>query len=427
MIALTDDNWATSNLAIGLFTDENGKKHTGVNVDVLAGKAVIGNNLWIENPKLDENGAPTGIMQFKVDSSGAWLNNSTFVLQSDAGGQLLLHPDYGFAAGDGTSKLFTTNGTNVVPSFIDDAGNLILDDGFPKNANFYIDSRTGDIYLRGKVVATSGEFKGVVKAEDFQLWNGKGMASILKKVDGQQDKITADWLDLFGINVKNNAGDTVLRIDENGIRFAGSGNCQFSKSANGPWHFPMEAGDEYRHDFVRFGDQDTIEWGPAYRIVGRNGANGSDANVTRANIERALAYASTLGSSYIAIDSMGSPVIYGGQIFGSEIYAGGAYENGSFKGTGSVISLTSDGMIIKDSNSFTTLQIGPVKLSDAVGTVSQIYGGYEGLSLNARAVYIGYSHGTSLRKGMAFEGGETNFYGDVTFNGNVYGVTARFG
>lgn len=57
MIALTDDNWATSNLAIGLFTDENGE--------------------------------PTGIMQFKVDSTGAWLNNSTFVRQDDNGGQLI--------------------------------------------------------------------------------------------------------------------------------------------------------------------------------------------------------------------------------------------------------------------------------------------------------------------------------------------------
>lgn len=328
----------------------------------------------------------------------------------------------------GTSGLFDTNGTQVTPSFIDEDGKITLDDDdFPKNANFYIDSRDGNAYFRGRVIATSGEFNGKVKAQDFMLDDGSGsMKSILKKVDGQ-DKIAADWLDLYGINVKNDAGTTVLRIDENGIRFAGSGNCQFSKNGSSNWHYPMESGDEYRRDFIRFGEQDTIVWGPAYRIVGRNGSNGSDADVTRANIERALAYASSLGSSYIAIDSMGSPIIYGGQIFGSEIYAGGTYENGSFRGTGSVISLTSDGLIIKDSNSFTTLRVGPVKLSDAVGSVSELSGGYDGLSLKSRAIYIGYSHGTSLRKGIAFEDGETNFYGDVTFNGNVYGVTARFG
>ena len=100
-----------------------------------------------------------------MDSTGAWLYNSTFVLAKDAGGKILIDPEYGLAAG--TGELYDTNGTTVIPSFIDDDGDIILDaDGMPENANFYIDSKTGDIYLRGTVHATDGVFNGTVYATD---------------------------------------------------------------------------------------------------------------------------------------------------------------------------------------------------------------------------------------------------------------------
>ena len=99
-------------------------------------------------------------MQFKVDSSGAWLNNSTFVLQKDNGGKLIIDPAYGILAG--TGSLFTTSGTTVTPSFVDDDGDLILDDdGIPENANFFIDLRDGNAYFRGRVTATSGKIGGI--------------------------------------------------------------------------------------------------------------------------------------------------------------------------------------------------------------------------------------------------------------------------
>ncbi len=75
MIAMTDDNWATAKLAIGLFASDEVGTYFGVNAEVIGGKLIAGNNLVIENETDD------GVMQFKVDSSGAWLNNSTFVLQ----------------------------------------------------------------------------------------------------------------------------------------------------------------------------------------------------------------------------------------------------------------------------------------------------------------------------------------------------------
>ena len=49
---------------------------------------------------------------------------------------MILDPQYGLLAG--TGDLFTTEGTTVIPSFLDEDGDLILDeDGIPENANFF--------------------------------------------------------------------------------------------------------------------------------------------------------------------------------------------------------------------------------------------------------------------------------------------------
>lgn len=170
MIAMTDDNWAHAKLAIGLFSSEDVGTYFGVNAEVIGGKLIVGNNLVIENE------TDTGVMQFKVDSSGAWLNNSTFVLQKDNGGKLIIDPAYGILAG--TGSLFTTSGTTVIPSFVDDDGDLILDDdGIPENANFFIDLRDGNAYFRGRVTATSGKIGGFT-IEDTYLHGGSGSSYV---------------------------------------------------------------------------------------------------------------------------------------------------------------------------------------------------------------------------------------------------------
>ena len=162
MIAMSDDNWNTAKLAIGYFKDSSGSYY-GVNAEVIAGKLLVGNNLIIEN-QTDQ-----GTMSFKVDQTGAWLYNSQLLLQSDDGGGIMIHPDYGFAVGE---DLFTTNGTTVSPSFIDQNGDIIDtdDDGMPDDLNFYIDT-TGDVYMKGNIQATSGDIGGWTIAEN-KLYSG---------------------------------------------------------------------------------------------------------------------------------------------------------------------------------------------------------------------------------------------------------------
>lgn len=149
MIAMTDDNWEHAKVGIGLIATPDGGSNFVVNAEVIGGKLIVGNNLVIEN----EN--DTGVMQFKVDASGAWLNNATFILQKDNGGKIIIDPKYGIVGGNG--NLYTTSGTTVTPAFIDSRGKITLDsDGMPTNSNFYLDIRDGSVYFRGKIFAQAG-------------------------------------------------------------------------------------------------------------------------------------------------------------------------------------------------------------------------------------------------------------------------------
>ena len=138
-----------------------------------------------------ENENDQGVMQFKVDASGAWLNNSTFVLQKDNGGKMILDPQYGLLAG--TGDLFTTEGTTVIPSFLDEDGDLILDeDGIPENANFFLDLRDGNAYFRGEVSAVSGSIGGWTIADDY-LYSGSGTSFVALNGSKTENAAYAIW------------------------------------------------------------------------------------------------------------------------------------------------------------------------------------------------------------------------------------------
>ncbi|MPM09839.1 hypothetical protein SDC9_56162 [bioreactor metagenome] len=162
MIAIIDSD-GNANMAMGHFyNDASGQDYYGVLADVIGGTLLIGLELNIICP--DQNG---GVAQFKVDSSGCFLNNSRFYLQNDGGGKIGLDANYGIFGG--TSSLFTVTDTGYVhPSFIDaDTGDVVLDDdGMPQNANFWL-GINGEAYFRGTVIAEAGKFQGVVQTNHF--------------------------------------------------------------------------------------------------------------------------------------------------------------------------------------------------------------------------------------------------------------------
>lgn len=170
LIAMTDDAWDTVKLAIGHFTDKNVGDTWGIVAPNITGTLLAGNNLVIENTVLDESGMEV-IKQFKVDGSGAFLNNAAFCLtqQPDPttghpGGKILIDPNYGIAMGN--INMFTQDGTNIKPTFMDEDGNIIWDESkvvetadgsvyyVPENTKFFFDINTGNAYFGGTI---SGE------------------------------------------------------------------------------------------------------------------------------------------------------------------------------------------------------------------------------------------------------------------------------
>lgn len=390
MIALTDDNWQTAKVGIGLFASPETGKYFGVNADVIGGKLLVGNNLIIENTN------DAGVMQFKVDATGAWLYNATFVMTNDAGGQLLMDPSYGMAAGAG--NLYTVDGTTVTPSFIDEDGDIILDDdGFPEHANFYIDARTGDAYFRGKVFATDGVFNGTVYAKDGEFsgtihaTDGEFTGTI-HATDGEfSGTIKAAVLNgkITGSTESGSYGGVIEGVSLN------IGNGAFTVDVNG-------------NVVIKKG---SISWGAVTgtdeidnRIdAAQNTAEDalSDAEKAANNIKK-LVDGSYSGGTFIDGTTISAPYINGGRIKGIDIY-GATFRN--LAGT-SYIQMNGDQYGQLDFYSSSTMGAPLFSIIDNIGGVSLSALKNSFLAISSSGVWAS---------------------GDWHFSGNVDGVTATFG
>ena len=169
-IGFTKDNWKTIDIAIGAYEDPNLGMGYGIIAPAIFGTLIAGENLMIENKVENETGDI--VKQFIVDSTGAWLHNSSLAFTQEpnpdtgySGGKILIDPRYGIAAGN--INLFTLNGTDVVPTFWDTENNKIIwdeskvvetPDGsiyyVPNNSQFFFDINTGNAYFAGTI---SGE------------------------------------------------------------------------------------------------------------------------------------------------------------------------------------------------------------------------------------------------------------------------------
>lgn len=351
MIAMSDNNWRTAKLAIGYFNTEDVGEYFGVNAEVIGGKLVVANDLIIENPKLDGDGNPTGVMQFKVNSNGAWLNNSTFVLQKDGGGKIIFDPKYGILGG--TGDLYTVNGTTVTPSFDPNGTGTIAvkeTNGMPKSSKFFLDLTNGDAYFNGKVFATGGQIGGFTiendylhagsrssfvalngsgsnDNSDYAIWaGGENPAAAKFSVKKNGDLFATDgtfkgtidgaklsgnltpastgtddgWIKGCGIKVGGTEANPAFQVDKDGnvvlkgnITWSSSSTpvkYQFSTNGTSGWHDTMTSSDMYRRDSLDGGNT----WGSAYQFRGTNGkdgadgADGSDATVNATNVFNVL-------------------------------------------------------------------------------------------------------------------------------------------
>jgi hypothetical protein len=124
IIAMTDDNWTTLKLAIGVI---NGK--TSILADVIAGKLLAGNDLYITNEnktfRIDYDGIrfdqtnAGNTFNFHVGGDGVTIRNGSIVLEN-AKNKILLDPVNGF------KMQKYENSAWVNKLYADTNGNLIL-------------------------------------------------------------------------------------------------------------------------------------------------------------------------------------------------------------------------------------------------------------------------------------------------------------
>ena len=207
MIAFTGDGWDSVKLAIGKFKDTNVGDTWGIAAPNITGTLFAGKNLVIENTVTNKDGTKV-VKQFKVDESGAWLNNSALYFAQDliegkTGGKMILDPMYGFAAGN--KDLFAGEGKNIKPSFIGENGEMLYDtlyenknpDGtmvkiqVPKNSSFFFNINNGNSYFKGDIYATNGYFAGTINAQNIIAGTLNGNV-IQNGTINAGDKLTGD-------------------------------------------------------------------------------------------------------------------------------------------------------------------------------------------------------------------------------------------
>lgn len=147
-ILMTSNNWATAELAIGNFHDENLGDCWGIVAPNIVGTLLAGNNLVIESAKKDG-----GIAVFRVDGDGCVLYNSSMDIVSENNvTQIALDPQFGIVIGKypvyKTSQARSAKVTKTVDT---------------DKARFWVDTE-GNLFFQGTLRATTGEFSGKVTA-----------------------------------------------------------------------------------------------------------------------------------------------------------------------------------------------------------------------------------------------------------------------
>lgn len=263
-LMFTNDGWNSATIGIGEFVDKNLGSLYGIVTPALVGTILAGNNLIIESEKTDG-----GVAVFKMDGEGASLHNASFNLYGSTGGRIDLGAVFGIVGGGDKNTMFYYNSKGQ-PTGVRTANNRSvtrianLASNDTPNANFWIDMY-GDVYLKGTIDAVAGIFRGSLEVggptafrvdsqgnlsiggtatnPNFYVdTNGNmraksadikgrvdasslyiGGRNILTNTSGSNNlatsssKIDSDYLDLYGITIRNKSTNAVtFQVTDNG-------------------------------------------------------------------------------------------------------------------------------------------------------------------------------------------------------------------
>lgn len=264
-LMFTNDGWNSATIGIGEFVDKNLGSLYGIVTPALVGTILAGNNLIIESEKTDG-----GIAVFKMDGEGASLHNASFNLYGSSGGRIDLGAVFGIVGGGDKNTMFYYNSKGQPTGVRTEKGRSVtrissLSSGDVPNANFWIDMY-GDVYLKGTIDAVSGIFRGSLEVGGHTAFrvdkqgnlsiggtatnpnfyvdaNGNmkaksadikgrvdasslyiGGKNILTNTSGSNhlatgsSKIDSDYLDLYGITIRNkNTNGVTFQVSDSGV------------------------------------------------------------------------------------------------------------------------------------------------------------------------------------------------------------------
>lgn len=175
-LMFTSDNWESAEIGIGQFVDKNLGSVYGVIAPAIVGTILAGSNLVIESQKQDG-----GVCVFKVDAEGASLHNASFNLYGSSGGRIDLGATFGIVGGANKNTMFAYNSKGQPIGVRTTDGRTItslsdLYSGDTPIANFWLDMN-GNVYFRGKIIATSGSIGGWEIASSY-LYSGSGSTRV---------------------------------------------------------------------------------------------------------------------------------------------------------------------------------------------------------------------------------------------------------
>lgn len=208
-IMMTDDGWATAEMAIGKFYDDNAGECWGIVAPRIVGTLIAGGSLIIESEKADLDGdGVTEVATFRVDGDGCKLYNADMAIASEKA-HIMLNPDLGIAIGK--FPVYQT----------DENGERILDE---TNANFWVDAE-GNVHIKGTLHGTDGEFSGTLKAADGVF------TGTLQGVDGEFTGSLDVKSGEHHITINNQLGiaigkNPVYTTDSEGVHTLNSDNAQ---------------------------------------------------------------------------------------------------------------------------------------------------------------------------------------------------------
>ena len=264
-LMFTNDGWNSATIGIGEFVDKNLGSLYGIVTPALVGTILAGNNLIIESEKTDG-----GVAVFKMDGEGASLHNASFNLYGSTGGRIDLGAVFGIVGGGDKNTMFYYNSKGQ-PTGVRTANNRSvtrianLASNDTPNANFWIDMY-GDVYLKGTIDAVAGIFRGSLEVGGPTAFrvdsqgnlsiggtatnpnfyvdaNGNmraksadikgrvdasslyiGGRNILTNTSGSNNlatsssKIDSDYLDLYGITIRNkNTNGVTFQVSDSGV------------------------------------------------------------------------------------------------------------------------------------------------------------------------------------------------------------------